>query len=146
MGRSVGASSPYAITLGDSIWSIVPPVTGSQSHVSQARVGSGDWLWTPSSSLVQVGLALDAQVPDAKGWLDYVRITGTREANMSGGSQQEFVRAAAAGPGRIVEWAVAEGQSVQRVWDVTNPASPSRIPHEIVEGTLRFRVTYDDIR
>ncbi len=65
---------------------------------------------------------------------------------MSGGSQQEFVRASAAGPGRIVEWAVAEGQSVQRVWDVTNPVSPSRIPHEIVEGTLRFRVTYDDIR
>ena len=146
MGRSVGAVSPYEITLGDSIWSIAPPATGSQSHVSQARIGTGDWLWTPSSDLIQVGLSLDAQAPDVKGWLDYVRITGTREANMSGGSQQEFVRAEAAAAGQIVEWTVSEGQSVQRVWDVTNPLAPSAIPFGIEEGTLRFRVAYDDIR
>jgi len=146
MGRSVGAESPYSVTLGDSTWSIVPPVTGSQSYVSQARIGTGDWLWTPQSDLIQVGLSLDAQVADAKGWLDYVRITGTRLASMSGGSQQEFVRAREAEPGRVVEWAITEAQSVQRVWDVSDPQMPTAIPHEVEGGTLRFRVAYDSVR
>ena len=146
MGRSVGAASPYAVTLGDSAWTILPPVTGSQTYVSQARIGTGDWTWIPSSELIQVGITLDAQVADAKGWLDYVRITGTRSADMSGGSQQEFVRASEAAPGRIVEWAVSGAQSVQRVWDVTNPQVPRAIPHEVVDGTLSFRVAYDAVR
>lgn len=146
MGRSVGAASPYAVTLGDSAWTILPPVTGSQTYVSQARIGTGDWTWTPSSELIQVGLTLDAQVADAKGWLDYVRITGTRSADMSGGSQQEFVRASEAAPGRIVEWAVSGAQSVQRVWDVTDPQMPRAIPHDVLDGTLSFRVAYDSVR
>lgn len=146
MGRSVGAASPYEVVLGDSAWTILPPVTGSQTYVSQARVGAGNWAWTPSSELVQVGLTLDAQVADAKGWLDYVRISGTRQASMSGGSQQEFVRAAEAGPGRIVEWTISEAQSVQRVWDVTDAQNPIAVPFEIEEGTLRFRTEYSDIR
>lgn len=146
MGRSVGAASPYNVVLGDSSWTILPPVTGSQTYVSQARVGAGDWEWTPSSDLVQVGLTLNAQVADAKGWLDYVRISGTREANMSGGSQQEFVRATEAAPGRMVEWAVSSASSVQRVWDVTDAQNPTAIPFDIVNGTLRFRVEYSDIR
>ena len=146
MGRSVGVASPYEVSLGDSAWSIVPPVTGSQTYVSQARVGSGDWSWTPSSDLVQVGLTLDAQVSDAKGWLDYVRISGSRAASMSGASQQEFVRAAEAAPGQIVEWNVSNAQSVQRVWDVTNPQAPVAIPHDVVDGMLSFRATYDDVR
>lgn len=146
MGRSVGAASPYEVVLGDSAWTILPPVTGSQTYVSQARVGSGDWAWTPASELVQVGITLDAQVADAKGWLDYVRISGTRSADMSGGSQQEFVRAEEAAPGRIVEWSVASAGSVQRVWDVTDAQQPRAIPFDIVEGNLRFRVTYDEIR
>ena len=146
MGRSVGMASPYTVSLGDSLWTILPPVTGSQTYVSQARVGAGDWLWTPSSELVQVGITLDAQVVDAKGWLDYVRITGSREANMSGGSQQEFVRAAEAAPGRIVRWNVSGAQSVQRVWDVTDSQTPRAIPHEVVDGVLSFQVTYDEIR
>ena len=146
MGRSVGAASPYAVTLGDSAWTILPPVTGSQTYVSQARIGTGDWAWTPSSELIQVGLTLDAQVADAKGWLDYVRITGTRSADMSGGSQQEFVRASEAAPGRIVEWAVSGAQSVQRVWDVTDPQMPRAIPHDVLDGTLSFRVAYDSVR
>ena len=146
MGRSVGMASPYTVSLGDSLWTILPPVTGSQTYVSQARVGTGDWLWTPSSELVQVGITLDAQAVDAKGWLDYVRITGAREANMSGGSQQEFVRAAEAAPGRIVRWNVGGAQSVQRVWDVTDPQAPRAIPHEVVDGVLSFQVAYDEVR
>ena len=146
MGRSVGMASPYTVSLGDSLWTILPPVTASQTYVSQARVGTGDWLWTPSSELVQVGITLDAQVVDAKGWLDYVRITGSREANMSGGSQQEFVRAAEAAPGRIVRWNVGGAQSVQRVWDVTDPQAPRAIPHEVVDGVLSFQVAYDEVR
>ena len=146
MGRSVGAASPYEVVLGDSAWTILPPVTGSQTYVSQARVGAGNWAWTPSSELVQVGLTLDAQVADAKGWLDYVRISGTRQASMSGGSQQACVRAAEAGPGRIVEWTISEAQSVQRVWDVTDAQNPIAVPFEIEEGTLRFRTEYSDIR
>jgi len=146
MGRSVGVASPYAVTLGDSAWTILPPVTGSQTYVSQARIGTGDWGWTPSSEIVQVGITLDAQVADAKGWLDYVRISGTRQASMSGGSQQEFVRAEEAAPGRIVEWNVSNAQSVQRVWDVTDPQMPKAIQHEVVGGTLSFRVEYDSVR
>ena len=91
MGRSVGGVSPYTVSLGDSSWTITPSVTGSQSHVPQAQVGSGFWNWTPSSEVVQVGLTLDAQVADAKGWLDYIRLVGTRQASMSGSTQQEFV-------------------------------------------------------
>ena len=77
------ASSPYTVSLGDSSWTITPSVTGSQSHVPQAQVG-GFWNWTPSSEVVQVGITLDAQVADAKGWLDYLRLHGSRQASMSG--------------------------------------------------------------
>ena len=92
MGRSVGAASPYAVTLGDSVDHPAARY-GLPDLRSCVRIGTGDWTWTLSSELIQVGLTLDAQVTDAKGWLDYVRITGTRSADMSGGSQQEFVRA-----------------------------------------------------
>lgn len=146
MGRSVGAASPYSITLGDSVWTILPAVTGAQSHVPQAQIGSGSWTWTPNSDVVQIGIALDAQVADAKGWLDYVRLYGTRNATMAGSTQQEFVRADAVGPGRIVEWAIGGAASVQRVWDVTDPQSPIAIPFSVVSGEARFRVTYDDLR
>ena len=146
MSRSVGVASPYTVTVADSLWTLVPPATGSQSYVSQARVGSGDWTWVPSSEVIQVGIELDAQVADAKGWLDFVRITGTRKASMAGGSQYEFVRASATAPGRVVEWSVSDAQSVQRVWDVTDPQWPRLIPHEIVEGTLTFQAAYDEAR
>ena len=95
MGRSVGAVSPYTVSLGDSSWTITPSVTGAQSHTPQAQVGSGYWDWLPSSEVVQVGISLDAQVADAKGWLDYIRLIGTRQASMSGSTQQEFMRAEA---------------------------------------------------
>ena len=146
MGRSVGAVSPYTVSLGDSAWTIAPAVTGSQSHVPQAQVGMGSWEWQPASEIVQVGITLDAQVADAKGWLDYVRITGTREASMSGGTQQEFQRAGAVAPGRILEWAIAEANSVQRVWDVTDPQAPFAVPFTVEGGEARFRVTYDSLR
>ena len=146
MGRSVGAVSPYTVSLGDSSWTITPSVTGSQSHVPQAQVGAGSWTWMPESDNIQVQLSLDAQVADAKGWLDYVRLTGTRSASMSGSTQQEFVRKEAVAPGRIAEWNVAQGQSVQRVWDVTNPQSPRAIPFEIAQGVARFRVDYSSLR
>ena len=147
MGRSVGAPSPYEVTLGDSTWTILPPVTGAQTYVSQARIGTGSWNWSPTSELVQVGITLDAQVSDAKGWLDHVRISGTRSADMSGSSQQEFVRAAEAGPGRIVEWTVQGAQSVQRLWDVTDAQAPRAVPFAVEEGgVLRFRVEYTDVR
>ncbi len=146
MGRSVGGVSPYTVSLGDSSWTITPSVTGSQSHVPQAQVGSGFWNWTPSSEVVQVGLTLDAQVADAKGWLDYIRLVGTRQASMSGSTQQEFVRAEAVAPGQIVEWSIAEAQSVQRIWDVTDPQAPFSIPFSVEEGQARFRVIYDELR
>ena len=146
MGRSVGGTSPYTIALGDSAWVVEPPVTGSQSHVSQAQVGSGSWTWIPNSEVVQVGITLDAQVSDAKGWLDYVRISGTREATMAGSTQQEFMRAAVAQPGSVVEWAVSGATSAQRIWDVTDPQSPVAIPFEVADGVARFRVEYSDVR
>lgn len=146
MGRSVGGSSPYTVALGDSIWTITPAVTGTQSHVAQAQPGSGSWTFMPTSDIVQVGITLDAQVADAKGWLDYVRLTGTRAASMSGSTQQECMRAGAVAPGRIVEWAVAGGQSVQRVWDVTDPGMPVSIPFDVEGGVVRFRVMYDTLR
>ena len=146
MGRSVGAVSPYTVNLGDSSWTISPSVTGAQSHVAQAQIGAGAWPWTPVSDVIQVGISLDAQVSDAKGWLDYVRITGSRWASMSGGTQQEFVRASAVAPGSIVEWAIGQGQSVQRVWDVTDPQSPVAIPFQVEDGEARFRVDYGTLR
>lgn len=146
MGRSVGSASPYTVSLGDSAWTILPAVTGSQSHVPQAQVGSGSWVWTPTSEIVQVGITLDAQVADAKGWLDYVRISGTRQASMSGATQQEFQRADAVAPGRILEWAISQATSVQRVWDVTDPQAPFAVPFSVQAGEARFRVTYDTLR
>ena len=146
MGRSVGAPSPYAVTLGDSTWTITPATTGAQSYVPQAQVGSGAYEWLPNSEVVQVGITLDAQVADAKGWLDYLRLVGTRAASMSGSTQQEFMRAEAVAPGRVVEWSIAEAQSVQRVWDVTDPQQPIAIPFSVSDGEARFRVEYDALR
>ena len=146
MGRSVGASSPYTVSLGDSSWTITPAITGSQSHVPQAQVGSGDWTFIPASDVVQVGIVLDAQAADTKGWLDYLRLTGSRQASMSGATQQEFMRAELVAPGQIVEWSIAEAQSAQRVWDVTNPQSPEAIPFTVQGGQARFRVEYDALR
>lgn len=146
MGRSVGAVSPYAVSLGDSTWTISPSITGSQSHVSQAQIGQGSWVWTPASEVVQVGITLDAQASDVKGWLDYVRIAGTRSATMAGGSQQEFMRADAAAPGRILEWSITGATSAQRVWDVTDPQSPVAIPFSVNGDEVRFRVEYDEVR
>ena len=49
------------------------------------------------------------------------------EADMSGSSQQEFVRAAEAAQDAL--WNGRSGaQSVQRVWDVTDPQAPRAIP------------------
>lgn len=146
MGRSVGAVSPYTVSLGDSAWTISPSVTGTQSHVAQAQVGSGSWTWIPASDIVQVGITLDAQASDVKGWLDFVRISGTRSASMSGSTQQEFMRADAVAPGRILEWAIQGGQTAQRVWDVTHPESPVAMPFSIEGGEVRFRAEYDTLR
>ena len=54
--------------------------------------------------------------------------------------------ASEAAPGRNVEWAVSGAQSVQRVWDVTDPQMPRAIPHDVLDGTLSFRVAYDSVR
>ena len=124
--------------LGDSSWTITPghtgrnPTSAGSSGKRFLRIG------LPNSEVVQVGITLDAQVADAKGWLDYVAVdwNACRRPCRARPSKNSCAQKPLRRP-RIVEWSMAEAQSVQRVWDVTDPQQPIAIPFSVRKEECR---------
>jgi len=100
---------------------------------------------TPSSSL-NITFSYDKRgVPSASGWLDWFNVNVRRELTMAR-SQMIFRDAASAGAGQVGRFNVANANSVQEIWEVTNTTDVKRVQYNMNGGVATFTLPIETIR
>jgi hypothetical protein len=81
----------------------------------------------------------------SKGYQDYIELNYQRNLTMSGG-QMEFTKTDKIGAGKIVEYQVSNGSSVNEIWEVTDPRNARLVATTNSGGIKYFKVAADSLR
>jgi len=79
------------------------------------------------------------------GWMNFLRLNCLRELRMAG-DQLAFRAFASVGAGVVSEFIVDQAGTVQRIWDITDPAEPMRVPFTTSGQQKQFVVATDSLR
>ena len=78
-------------------------------------------------------------------WLNYLRLNCTRELRMVG-DQLAFRHFGSVGAGNISEFVVDQAQSVQRIWEISDPTNVGRVDYAVNGTQKSFRIHTDTLR
>ncbi|HRH38576.1 MAG TPA: hypothetical protein PK760_09535, partial [Flavobacteriales bacterium] len=113
--------SSFTITSGGFNSTISIAGIASVSTGPQARLAHQNMSWSSGSNSIPVTVTFNKFDPvTSVGWLNYLRVNCTRHLTMSG-DQLAFRDLASVGTGNISEFVLEQAQSVQRIWEITDP-------------------------
>lgn len=102
--------------------------------------------WSPTGNNVPITLTFNKFDPvTSVGWLNYLRLNCTRELRMTG-DQLAFRDLGSVGLGNVAEFTLEQAQSVQRIWEITDPTNVRRIDHTTNGNQKTFKLTTDSLR
>ncbi len=102
--------------------------------------------WNTSGNNLPVSLTFNKFDPvTSVGWLNYLRLNCTRELRMVG-DQLAFRHLGSVGAGNISEFVLDQAQSVQRIWDVSDPTQVGRVDYTGNATQKTFRLNTDTLR
>ncbi len=149
VGRTFGLSnsSSFSVSSSGGLQQTITVQGVSQVNTSPlARAASATYTYSPTGSSVPVTLSFTKFDPvTSVGWLNYLELNCRRELRMTG-DQLAFRDLVSQGPGQVLEWVLAQAQSVHRVWDVTDPLQPRNVPLQESGNDRRFRVSGEVLR
>ena len=92
-----------------------------------------------SSAIIDVGISYNnAGNPAAKGYLDFIEIVGKKRL-IATGKQFSFRSFDAFNTNGIVQYVIANNNTVRQVWDVTNPLNPMAISDNTGDASYGFK-------
>lgn len=149
LGRTFGLSntSSFSVSSPGGLQGTINVQGISQVNTSPlARAASASYTFSPAGSSVPVSMSFTKFDPvTSVGWLNFLRLNCRRELRMVG-DQLAFRDIPSVGQGQVLEWVLAQGQEVHRVWDVTDPEQPVNMPF-VESGTeRRFRASGEQLR
>lgn len=143
---SVNVASSFMIELPDG--SEEPVALGSIGEsviASRATVATGTAAFSPTAENVNIGLTYNKGVPNAVGYLDYLRVAARRDLQHSG-NQMHFRDTTGVASGALVEWQLSGASGVNEVWDVTDITNVQRLQTDEVDGDIVFRQVQNGVR
>ena len=102
--------------------------------------------WNASGSSVPVTVTFTKfDQLSSVGWMNFLRLNCMRELRMWG-DQLAFRSFASVGTGAVSEFVIDQASSVQRIWDITDPAAPKRVAFTTSGQQKSFIVETDTLR
>lgn len=147
---NVGAGqvqSTFSITSGNAFSgsAAVNSIPNSPTGAT-ARMVYQAFTWYASGNSVPLSVTFNKYDPvNSVGWMNFLRLNCTRELRMSG-DQLQFRSIPSAGPGEISEFVLEQAPQVQRIWDITDPASAMAIAYTSNGAQRVFRLPTETVR
>lgn len=148
MARSIGAESSFDLTVDGQSAVLTPQETGSQVTSSVGREAETTIDFIPSGgSALNVNLTFNQGVPDAEGWLDFLRLNVRRTLGMNGG-QLQFRDPQTVGAGNVTEFTIANGNTLFQLWDITDHTQPIQVSFEAGEepNSVQFSSSTENLK
>jgi hypothetical protein len=125
--QSMGAASTFKFDVNGVLFEASPSYTsnGSVSNVANLSSGSfdlGSATGTDLTAQHQVEISFDPAVPDAIGWLDFIRIA--QECSLRMAQSQLIFDAENIGEVAVAGYAVQNSGSLVGIWDITEHKQP----------------------
>ncbi|MEO0404865.1 MAG: hypothetical protein AAF193_08340, partial [Bacteroidota bacterium] len=134
VGRSLGEDSEFVLSAyGESLnMEISETSTSVIANVANAALGELEVVPT-GNNVISLSLTYNKGVPNAEGWLDWLRVNCKRELNHVG-SQMHFRSLETLDNSGNPRYVMENAQGVFQIWDITNPISPLAVQSEDLGG------------
>ena len=117
----------------------VAAVTSEQVHGYDV----GGWISAnPSSETVRVSLKYNATGTSSVGYVDHIIVNAWRNLGFVGG-QMQFRNPEASINNKVYEYKLSNASQQVKVWDVTDPVSPTVVKGQLNGSVLSFKVNGD---
>lgn len=145
---AANAPSPYSSSFefninGNSSQTVA--VSGVAGSYTYANLGKLQTTFTPSSSVLQVGVDFNTSFSSGEGWIDYLSLNVRRQLSMSG-SQMLFRDVLSVGSGNVSEFRISNASSSLQVWDVTNPLNVKSVSGVLNASLYSFIRETDELK
>lgn len=144
-GRS-GAGNSFTLSVGSN--STIVPITSvnmGSYHSRYANLGTGSLSFTPNTDLININLSYSKPTNESVGWLDKIEVNARRNLSMS--ADQLFFRdLQSVGAGNVSTFTIANGLSVNKVWEITDPFNIKEQNVSLVGSNISYAVETDSLR
>ncbi|MBK9147610.1 MAG: type IX secretion system sortase PorU [Flavobacteriales bacterium] len=136
---SINSTSGFSGTLQ------VQGITNSPTG-AVAREACQTFTWNSGGNNLPITVTFNKFDPvSSVGWMNYLRLNCVRELRMSG-DQLPFRSLASVGPGEVSDFVIDQAQQAQRIWDITDPASPLAVQYATTGNQKTFRLATESLR
>lgn len=110
-----------------------------------AREVTDTFSFIANSTTLSVSISYNKPTLSAIGWLNFLEFNLTRDLKMSSG-QLQFRSVYGKGPGKVCEYKVQNASNQTKIWDVTQPLTPTLIDAVVSGNECIFKATSDVLR
>ena len=140
IGRSVVGSTTFE--LAESTGNAVDQATVSSVQpdytATYARTGTAEISYTTNNPALSFSIDYQKNVASDLGWLNYIEANVRRNLVMTG-DQMDFRDRRSVGSGQIAEFVMSNANSVQEIWDVTEPTNAVSVQFGREGSSLTYR-------
>jgi hypothetical protein len=146
-GRTIGAAddSFFTISVDGTSQNIDIIGTSTSTTADLAKLGFRAFEFTPVDGNITVNFTFNKANAEAEGWLDYVGISVSRALKMSG-SFMAFRDTTSAGPGRVSDFVISNGNLLSEIWEITDPTQVAKVQFTNNGGICGFRLPTETTR
>lgn len=132
--RSMGVSSDFDLMSYGENLNLSPTWTSDGTTANVANIATGSMTIVPSAgNAFSAQLTFTKAVPDAVGWLDYIRVNAWRNLSMNG-AQMHFRDPSFLGDAGVTRFEISNAGQVREVWDITDPVNVRKMQVDTVNG------------
>ncbi len=143
--QTVGQSSSVTYNIAGQSGSVSASPVGGTSTSNYANLVSQWMNIVPTGNSIATSFGFNPGNADANAWMDYVSVNVTRNM-VFGGVQMRIRDTTNIGTGQIAEYILSNAANASQVWDITNPAFPSRVIFQNNNGTVSWKYPHDQLR
>ena len=145
MGRNTVVNSKFTFSVNGAASSVVVPSTGIGATAPFGKEAKGQLALLTSSPSLNVSFSFDKKdIPSASGWLDWFELNLKRELRMAR-SQMKFRNSDSFGEGGVAQYFVANAQTIQEIWKVTDPANVKRVNFELNQDVASYTIDASEL-
>lgn len=147
LAASAGTGSAFTVKAnGATLYNQNLPGIPTSDYPDMAKEGIRSGTFT-SGSNISVEIVFSNGDPQAKGWIDYVELSGKSQLTMNSNWlsiwNTETIDTSVAG--ETATFSLANASANTEIWDVTEAYNIQRVPSVLSGGNLRFSANTDDV-
>ena len=141
-----GSNSLYSISYnGDVVGSAALTAVNDDNSWGRSGFTSLPGSLSPTSSTIVLNANFNRNNPADIGYLDFIEVNARRSLNFYG-NQFIFRDRNSVGIGNVAEFQVSNVNTNVKVWEITDPTSPSNVEFSFQNNSMTFKVETDSLR